>query len=333
MIHTFIQQIYMNQPLAYQKHDYQKLLNEIEKDAMSSQVYCLLKKYGKLEEIPLDMRNRLEQIYKKIVFQNLIIKKEKDDVLKALTEFGIAAIVLKGTSFAERYYGHIGARPTSDIDVLLKPDDLAKAKEIVISMGFNVENEPIEGHFHITFSKYIPGSIAPLMVELHWDILRSNTSVLNIEEFWAASIPEKNNPYLRKLDPQHEFYMICLHGWRHNLDAAKYFLDIIQMCEILKGKIDIQKMLTDSKQHHTRKRLEKTLSIVHQTYPELEHLSFYSAINHEKYKLDYYVHRHTKVPLIRYIDRISHRFFNYDLITYSFKEIKKWCIQRYNNSR
>ncbi len=73
-------------------------------------------------------------------------------------------------------------RPTSDIDLLVREQDLEKAEQAVKNIGYIIEETRIPFHFHSSFSKLIPGSNIPLTVELHWNIVKENTANFQIEE-------------------------------------------------------------------------------------------------------------------------------------------------------
>lgn len=121
----------------------------------------------------------------------------------------------------------------------------------------------ISSHFHYRFNKELPGSQVPLTVELHWDLVRKNTAELDINDFWNQAIPIEQSQYVKELSDDHTFYMICFHGWRHNLQSLKYFLDIIQMIHILGGKLNYHALFKDAAAHKTLKRIVRTLSIVY----------------------------------------------------------------------
>ncbi|WP_257987918.1 nucleotidyltransferase family protein [Bacillus sp. V33-4] len=147
------------------KDFYEQLLEELEYFSVSSQIYVLLKQQGKLEQTPQFFQERLKEKYIKVLYQNIFIKNQTEQILTHFETQGIDVIPLKGTVFAEKYFGHIGARPTSDIDVLIKAAEVEKAIECVKSLGFDAEKERIPGHFHCSYSKEIPRSRIPLSVE------------------------------------------------------------------------------------------------------------------------------------------------------------------------
>ena len=103
--------------------------------------------------------------------------------------------------------------------------DIEIAEQAVKKIGYIIEETRIPFHFHSSFSKSIPGSNIPLTVEIHWNLVKENTSNFQIEEMWTDSSIIEGYQHVRELSDLHTFYMICLHGWRHNLDSLKYFID------------------------------------------------------------------------------------------------------------
>jgi hypothetical protein len=306
------------------KDSYQNVLEELEYFSVSSQVYMLLKQQGKLAETPLFFQERLKENYTQTLYKNIFIKSQTEQILNAFEDLGIDVIPLKGTVFSEKYFGHIGARPTSDIDLLIKVPDVESAIQCVKTLGFRDEAECISGHFHCSYSKNIPGSPIPLSVELHWDLLIENTASLQIDEFWEQALPVKK--HIKELSSYHTFYMICLHGWRHNMDSPKYFLDIVQLLHLLHNEFDYSLLIRDAASHKTRKRIIRTLSIVYQQFP---HLNAIKTLPYRRENLNWdynFFRKKDEKSIRRYADFIDYQFFSYDSAKHSFIELLKWIV-------
>lgn len=304
-------------------YDYKSLLKEIMEFGVAPQVYSLLKQQGKLGQTPIFFQERLKEQYKESLFLSLFIKSQLTKVLDRFEERELPAIPLKGVLFAEKYFGHIGARGTSDIDLLIHPEDLEKAIATVTDLGFFVEEEPIEGHFHCSYSKPIPNSKIPLTVELHWGLLKDDTSKLPMDEFWVNARPLPNYQHIFELCDYHTFYMICLHGWRHNLDSPKHFLDIIQLIYRIGDQIDYIDLLIQAKNHRTQKRMIRTLSIVYQQHPYLQKVRPLPVrrLNFWDYRVFKMGH---KTTLKNYLDFLDYSFLSYDSWSYSSSEFFGW---------
>ncbi|WP_394218361.1 nucleotidyltransferase family protein [Halobacillus trueperi] len=265
MIHTFINRIYTNG--SFHVLDYHILLEEIEKDGVSPQIYGILAQQGRLEETPLFFQMRLLEKVNHNRYSSVFIKCETNRILNQCEKLKYEVIPLKGVYFAEDYFGDFTHRTTSDIDILVRKERVADLIQVVKESGF-VEEEPyIAGHFHRSFSKPLPHSEIPLTVELHWGLMRSDNSSVDTEYLWSQAVPFKDYTSIKKLSPTHTFYFMCLHAWRHNLDSIKHDLDVIQALNYMPQSVS--QVLQFAKSHQTYKRMTRTLAILCERYPFL----------------------------------------------------------------
>jgi len=92
-------------------------------------------------------------------------------VCELLRSADVPCVTLKGPALAVRYWGDISLRASRDVDVLVAPDAVPRAREALAAAGFApVEDYPAwfqrGWHFHLTFR-----GDAGVPVELHWDLL------------------------------------------------------------------------------------------------------------------------------------------------------------------
>ncbi len=89
----------------------------------------------------------------------------------ALAAAGIRSSPLKGPQLSEAIHGDPGSRLSSDIDLLVAPEQLGDAVDAVRELGYEAPSDPIEPnglprlHFALIHSR---GELPPL--ELHWRI-------------------------------------------------------------------------------------------------------------------------------------------------------------------
>ncbi len=92
-------------------------------------------------------------------------------VMAALASAGIRSTPLKGPLFGEAVYGDPGRRPSSDIDLLVAPEQLHAAVEVVRSLGYDAPTDHVERrglpalHFALVHQRC---ELPP--VELHWRV-------------------------------------------------------------------------------------------------------------------------------------------------------------------
>jgi hypothetical protein len=88
-----------------------------------------------------------------------------------LAEAGIRSTALKGPLFGEAIYGDPGRRLSSDIDLLVSPEQLQTAVEVVRGLGYAAPTDHVEPsglpqlHFVLAHER---GELPP--VELHWRV-------------------------------------------------------------------------------------------------------------------------------------------------------------------
>ena len=271
MIVPFLRALYSDAPSPpTSEQTCRAILEDIEFFDIGPQVYWLLKSQNRLDDVPAGFRERLKRRFDETAARNLFIMHETDRLLRALNAKGIAVIPLKGVRFAETYFGHPGARPTTDIDLLVRESDMPEAVSCVRSMGYAIDGERFPDHFHESFAKPLPGSPLPLSAELHWDLLVRRTSSLRVGDLWDESQADARYEAVYQLSPTHALYAICLHGWQHAMNSLKYPLDVAQVIHSRGSEIDYRALFELARAHRTEKRLASVLSIALALFPHLE---------------------------------------------------------------
>ncbi|UOY93326.1 nucleotidyltransferase family protein [Ectobacillus sp. JY-23] len=313
-------------PLPQEDAYYESALTNISRFGIQSQVYFLLKQQNRLQETPAFFQEQLCQAYTAALYQNIFIKNQTRQIFQAFESLQIEVIPLKGVVFAEKYFGHIGARSTSDIDILVKESDIYRAIQCVKELGFTEEEEMIPSHFHCSFSKLLPGSEIPLTVEIHWHLLKKHTSSLRMADFWEHATPLPSFQHVKELSIPHTFYMICLHGWKHNLNSLKYFLDVIQIISVATHEFNYETLCNEAKNHKTYKRVWRTLSIVYHVFPELVHLKELPFQQKSNLWWEYSFICETKITYKQYISFLYFTFLDFDTYTHRLYALLNWIV-------
>ncbi|WP_226667522.1 nucleotidyltransferase family protein [Metabacillus litoralis] len=329
MIRTFIENLYTSPSnlCSIDEEQYKLIEEDISYFNNESQIYTKLLEKEKSEELPAFFTTHLKKSYQTQFIQNMLIKNQTHMILSALEDNKLSVIALKGPLFSEKYYGDFAARPSSDIDLLIKREDLNDVITCINKLGYINEEKNDEDHFHRTFSKPIPGSPVPLLVEIHWNLLRENTSELPINQVWDEAITVSGCEYVKELSSFYTFYFIILHAWRHNLDSMKHFLDIIQIIHRLGNKIDYELLFRIAQNHKTLKRVKRTLSIVYQQFPHLNDLLKLPFKKEYGSTWQYEVIRGVSVnKSISYLDFIDYQFNSFDTFYHRCIALFEWLF-------
>src|SRR5689334_7254469 len=123
--------------------------------------------------VPEATLRELESRNARAVRQNLFLTSEMLRVVDFLRQARIEAVPLKGAVLATEVYGDLGLRPFTDIDLLVKPEQIKEAETVVKQLGYAAEFAIPAAHrerwmkhqCELTFRR---GDFC--RVEMHWDI-------------------------------------------------------------------------------------------------------------------------------------------------------------------
>jgi len=107
---------------------------------LSSLAYHHIIQYGLTKNsIPRSIMSNLENAYKIVEMQQLLISKEVIVLCERMNEAKIRYCALKGFVLQNILYPP-NTRPSSDVDFFINRDDYPKASEIAVALGFESEN-------------------------------------------------------------------------------------------------------------------------------------------------------------------------------------------------
>ena len=183
---------------------------------------------------PSDIAKKMEQWNAATVRQNLYLTSELLRVCALLKERGIETVPLKGPALASQIYGDLGLRPFSDIDLLVRREQINPAESAVRELGyepeFTIPSQHREQWLHqqceLTFRR--SGSIR---LELHWDIAHPHFALdSGVEEFWSRlGTVRVGDALLPNLSPQDLLFTLIVHGTRHAWSRMMWLVDIAEL--------------------------------------------------------------------------------------------------------
>jgi len=194
-------------------------------------IYSKLKRINK-KYVPHHVIESLYQEYKKNTFQMLHLSGEMEQISKLFNESDIRLLFLKGPVIAHDLYGDISLRTSKDLDIIIPMTDLKKAEELLISIGYEKENQPNffnewkwRNH-HIAFFHMQK----KIQIEVHWRLEPFPSKEPSFNELWerkrTSTITRFPTYFLGKEDLY--FYLVS-HGARHGWFRLRWLLDIDQM--------------------------------------------------------------------------------------------------------
>ena len=215
--------------------------------------------------IPASAKEQLKNELHAITLHNFAIAQETQRIVNQLQAHDIVVIPYKGVAFSSEFYGDISMRESSDIDLIINPNDIDKILPILIEDGYECHyakslaridrNKLLEQQKDICFDKK---SEPRFHVEFHWRITHPN--FLMPKPTGEFIILGKERFKLEKVE---HFRAVVLHHWAHDgLEYLKTVVDLAQAYQNL-NKTDIVHYLT---KENTNNGLNIVLELVNQIF-------------------------------------------------------------------
>jgi hypothetical protein len=183
------------------------------------------------ELVPVDARNRLREAYRNLATMNTSLFFDASKALKSLADNQLPVIALKGLSLARHIYGDIALRPMSDIDLLVKEEDLVRAGRILLTLGYNQYFPAWESTPKTSFLLPVFTNKNGAIIELHRNIVPPDSSIkVDLDALWErACLIKVENVEVRAFSPEDLFLHLCIHACLH---VRLGLVNLIPLCDI-----------------------------------------------------------------------------------------------------
>lgn len=165
-------------------------------------------------------------------------------LLRALAAFERPVLLLKGVDIAQRVYGNLAQRRMGDIDILVRPEDVAACHAALIAGGYTTERPPTA--FMLSGDRYMEAQYAApqprqLPVELHWRLTAMGLGrEIDLDGIWARAQPlTQLGGHARVMAPEDLLLYLCVHIRHHAFDVPLTHLwDIAELMVWAGGGFD-----------------------------------------------------------------------------------------------
>jgi hypothetical protein len=201
--------------------------------------------------VPEDLQREMKEAYRLQAARNALLFAELDHLFELLANKELSAIVLKGGALAEDVYGNAALRPMTDLDLLIRREDLPPIVDLLVQEGYGVDaaldaHEGMGAEYENELILKKPG-LTSLMVELHWTLLDSPyyQDRLPMDWFWDTAQPSHSPlPLLagdgvRVLGPGALVLYLCAHlALHHAGDGLLWLHDIAEVLHHYRDELD-----------------------------------------------------------------------------------------------
>jgi hypothetical protein len=194
------------------------------------------------EEVPSDIFDRLRDYFRSNTLQNLAMAGELLNLMHLFKTNGIPAIPYRGPALAVLVYGDISYRQFVDLDIMVHKQDVLRAKELLISQGYQSEfhlTETVElAYLHSNCEYNFYSSSKGIQIEIHWDFLPNYFSFpLDLGRCWGRlkTIALLNKEVLTFCQEDLLLILIAHYGYKHRWERLSWIYDVSKLVEMSDG--------------------------------------------------------------------------------------------------
>ena len=160
--------------------------------------------------------------------RNLQMTTELIRLLGVLDRHGIPAIPIKGPLLAVGAFGSLAARQFEDLDILIHPKDILRAREVIRAEGYEPEREltraQVTAFLHDEHAFQYRRDGCRFVVELHWRLQdRYLCFPFDERDIWNnATERELMGHRVRCLNTRNLLLYLCMHGAKHYWERLEW---------------------------------------------------------------------------------------------------------------
>ncbi len=256
--------------------DWNDFLEEARGESVSPLVFLRLPEIAAHYNIPEYVTEDLKKDYYLSATKNALIFEELKNVLGLLNQNKLQVIVMKGAALAETAYGNPALRPMSDVDLLVKNEDIRKLDSLLKKLGYfpsdrSVDDVDFTSTYLTTLDYRNPAKNAPSF-HIHWHFVNStipNESYIGhikMDDIWRDAV--RTNIADTKawvMSPHHLIIHLSEHALRvtHSLNKISYFCDIDRAINYYGKSLDWDLLVRDTIKFNLNKMVYTTLYFSH----------------------------------------------------------------------
>lgn len=180
-------------------------------------VYTNLRSTGLSALVPRTAMRDLETSYYQSLAAGTRSKPATRQVLTALSQNAVDAILLRGLALGERIYGDPALRPFSDLDLLVRKEDALRTKEILLNLGYSPPPGGVDTRYFERNHLHLQLAMGAEIVELHWALDHKYTLFMidYAEIFRDGTAGTVAGVETLCLSPEDLLLTLCIHLVKH----------------------------------------------------------------------------------------------------------------------
>lgn len=189
------------------------------------------------EAVPEDVIGSLRDHFRANSARNLLLTGELLRLLEAFGARGIPTVPYKGPVLAASAYGNLALREFIDLDILVHREDVAKAREVLVSMGYRARyrltRAQEEAFLRSKYEHPFTREDGKVVVEIHWELAERHFLSFNNERLWGALEPVAlGGKDVPTFSPEDTLLILCVHGAQHAWERLGWICDVAELIRV-----------------------------------------------------------------------------------------------------
>jgi len=187
------------------------------------------------EHIPRRVLDQFRKTFLVNVHRTLMLTHELLAVLDLLENSGISAIPYKGPALAASVYGDLTLRQFADLDIMLRKQDVLRARDLMVSRGYQPQFElngiQADAHQRTKYELPLIRNPGRMMVELKWEVVDKYFSFpLDPGSLWERLQPVNlDGKEVLTFSPENTLLILCVHGTKHLWRSLRMICDVAEL--------------------------------------------------------------------------------------------------------
>jgi hypothetical protein len=185
--------------------------------------------------VPQTVLDSLREQAQAAACRSLFLTGELLKVLDIFKAHDIPAIPWKGPVLATMAYGDVALRQFDDLDILVRPRDMRRAKDLLIAEGYQpmiqLTERQIGSYLRSQYVYPLISADGSTIIELHQDIRpRYFAFQIDSDQIWTQ--PQRlmlGGKEVLNLAPEDVLLLLCAHGANHCWERLTWICDIAEL--------------------------------------------------------------------------------------------------------
>lgn len=215
--------------------DWQSVIEKAHQHCVAPLVYQTLDTVCRLG-VPKDDFARLRRQVTQNTNLNLYRTAELVKLLRLLTDSGVAALPFKGPVLSAQVYGSLALREYGDLDILVRPKDVVKTKDLLLANGYHLvtsvrRRRPNHSFLPRNKDLIFENSSCAVRLELHWRLTGKYFHFpLDLDQLWnELERIELGGMQIPTLGAEASLLYLCMHGSRHGWERLIWICDVAEL--------------------------------------------------------------------------------------------------------